>query len=146
MKFNLIIDKTAEESVTMTVHARSPLTDEIESLVLAYGGDDRLVGYRDEEMKLLRLGEVDCFFIADGKTCAAAADGKVYQLRMRLCEVEARLPAAFVKINRGAVGQLPRIERFIGTFAGGVDARFYGGHREYVSRRCLAELKRRMHL
>ena len=93
-----------------------------------------------------RIGEVDCFFIADGKTCAAAADGKTYQLRMRLCEVEARLPAAFVKINRGAVGQLSRIERFIGTFAGGVDARFYGGHREYVSRRCLAEIKRRMHL
>ena len=63
---------------------------------------------------------------------------------MRLCEVEARLPDAFVKINRSAVGQLSRIERFIGTFAGGVDARFYGGHREYVSRRCLAELKRRM--
>lgn len=146
MKFDLIIDKAAEEAVTVTAHARSPLTDEIESLVLAYGGDDRIVGYRDEEMKLLRIGEVDCFFIADGKTCAAAADGKVYQLRMRLCEVEARLPAAFVKINRGAVGQLSRIERFIGTFAGGVDARFYGGHREYVSRRCLAELKRRMHL
>lgn len=144
MKFNLIIDKAAEESVTVTVHAHSPLTDEIESLVLAYGGDDRLVGYRSEEMKLLRIGEVDCFFIADGKTCAAAADGKIYQLRMRLCEVEARLPDAFVKINRSAVGQLSRIERFIGTFAGGVDARFYGGHREYVSRRCLAELKRRM--
>ena len=120
---------SAEESVTVTVHAHSPLTDEIESLVLAYGGDDRLVGYRGEEMKLLRIGEVDCFFIADGKTCAAAADGKIYQLRMRLCEVEARLPDAFVKINRSAVGQLSRIERFIGTFAGGVDARFYGGHR-----------------
>ena len=91
MKFNLIIDKTAEESVTMAVHARSPLTDEIESLVLAYGGDDRLVGYRDEEMKLLRIGDVDCFFIADGKTCAATADGKTYLLRQRLCEIEARL-------------------------------------------------------
>ena len=63
-----------------------------------------------------------------------------------LREIEARLPAAFAKINRGAIGQLSRIERFVGTFAGGVDARFYGGHREYVSRRCLAELKRRMHL
>lgn len=144
MKFDLILDKTAEESVTVTAHARSPLTDEIESLVLACDGGDRIAGYRDEEMKLLRLGEVDCFFIADGKTCAAAADGRTYQLRQRLCEVEARLPAAFVKINRGAVGQLSRIERFIGTFAGGVDVRFYGGHREYVSRRCLAELKRRM--
>ena len=78
--------------------------------------------------------------------CAATADGKTYLLRQRLCEIEARLPAAFAKINRGAIGQLSRIERFVGTFAGGVDARFYGGHREYVSRRCLAELKRRMHL
>lgn len=144
MQFHLIIDKTATESITATVHTRSSLTDEIEGLVLAYSGDDRIVGYADGDMKLLRLGETDCFFVADGKTYAAAADGRTYLLRQRLCEVEARLPDAFVKINRGAVGQLSRIERFVGTFAGGVDARFYGGHREYVSRRCLSELKRRM--
>ena len=60
MKFNLIIDKAAEESVTVTVHAHSPLTDEIESLVLAYGGDDRLVGYRGEEMKLRTARPISC--------------------------------------------------------------------------------------
>lgn len=145
MKFELIIDADAPESVTAVVHARSPLTEELEALVLAYGGD-RLVGYREGETKLLRIGEANCFFTEGGKTYIAATDGRSYLPKRRLCEVEEQLPEGFVRLNRGAIGQLLRIERFVSTFAGGIDAVFYGGHREYVSRRCLAELKRRMGL
>ena len=36
-----------------------------------------------------------------------------------------------------------RIDRFDAAFSGGVDAVFRCGYREYVSRRCFAEIRRR---
>ena len=50
MKFNLIIDKVKEEEVTVTVHERSALTEQIEALVMQYTGTDRITAYAGDEM------------------------------------------------------------------------------------------------
>lgn len=144
MEFKLIIDPTAEETVTATVHKRSALTEEIELLVMQYAGTDRITGYTEDDVKVLRFGEIDCVFVEGGKTYAAASDGEVYLLKLRLFEAQGILPDAFVKINKSAIGNLGRIKRFTASFAGGVDAVFQCGHKEYVSRRCFAKIKRRL--
>ena len=46
MKYKLIIDKNAEEEITVIAHAPSSLTQKIENLVLDYSGADYLLGYR----------------------------------------------------------------------------------------------------
>ncbi len=143
MKFKLIIDKTAEEEVVATVHAPSDLTAKIEELVLAHSGDDRLPVYTEDDMKMLPFAQIECITVMDGKTIAIDGKGRQYRIRMRLYEVEKLLPGYFIRINKSAMVNEKRLERFAATYSGGVDAVMKSGYREYVSRRCFAEIKRR---
>jgi len=82
--------------------------------------------------------------VAEGKTWAIRKDGRRFRLRQRLYEIEAELPAAFIRINKSAIANRQHIERFRATFSGAVDAVFTCGYVEYVSRRCFAAIRRRM--
>lgn len=143
MKFTLIIDQTKDEEVTAVVHTRSPLTDRIEELILQDAGDDRVAAYRDDELKMLPFSQIECITVLDGKTYAIDVHGTRYRLKQRLYELEAKLPACFIRINKSAIANENRLERFVPSFSGAVDAVFQCGYREYVSRRCFAEIKRR---
>jgi DNA-binding LytR/AlgR family response regulator len=57
--------------------------------------------------------------------------------------LESILPTYFIRINKSTLANEHRIERFDAAFSGGVDAVFRCGYREYVSRRCFAEIRRR---
>ncbi len=144
MRFRLILDKNAEEEVCATVHERSPFIDELEGLVARHSGTDRLVGYADDERRLLHFEEVACVFVEAGKTYAVTREGDRFLLRQRLYEVEAALPGGFLRINKSAVGNVMGMERFTVSLTGAVDVIFQGGYRDYVSRRCFAAIKRRV--
>ena len=143
MKFTLIIDETKDEEITATVHHRSALTDQIEQLVLAHTGADRVPAYHEDELTLLPFSAIECITVLDGKTCAIDQHGKRYRLKLRLYELEEMLPSCFIRINKSAIANENRLDRFVPTFSGAVDALFKSGYREYVSRRCFAEIKRR---
>ena len=143
MKFRLIIDKEKDEEVVVTVHDRSSLTDEIESLVAAYAGTDKLPAFSDDGMKLLPFSQIECITVLDGKTMAIDCSGTHYRLKQRLYELEAQLPSSFIRINKSALANEARLDRFFVTYAGSVDAVFKCGYSEYVSRRCFAQIKRR---
>lgn len=143
MKFKLIVDKTQEEVVVATVHARSQLTDAIEALVRKASGADRIAAYTEDDMKLLAFAEIACITVLDGKTYAIDQAGKQYRLRQRLYELEEILPGCFIRINKSSLANETQLERFSAAFSGGVDAVFRCGYREYVSRRCFAAIKRR---
>ena len=143
MKFKLIIDKTKEEEVAVTAHARSSLTEQIEALVMQHTGSDRIIAYTEDEMKQLSFANIECITVLDGKTYAIDARNKRYRLKQRLYELESQLPSSFIRINKSSLANENRIERFSASFSGAVDAVFQCGYREYVSRRCFAEIKRR---
>ena len=143
MKYKLIIDKTGEEEIVARVHSPSALTEQIEELVRRYTGEDSLTGYRDEEMRRLSFREIECISVLDRKVIAIDSRGVQYRLRERLRELEARLPSSFMRINKSAIANMERIERFDTVFSGGVDAVFRCGWRDYVSRRCFGEIRRR---
>lgn len=145
MKFKLIIDKTKDEEVIATVHQRSRLTDEIQALVMQDAGADKIPGYTEDDMKMLSFSEIECVTILDGKTYAIDIHGTRYRLKQRLYELEDRLPAFFIRINKSTLANENRLERFSASFSGAVDAVFKCGYREYVSRRCFAAIKRRYH-
>lgn len=142
MKFELIIDKEKEESVVATVHQRTALIDEIETLILN-AGEDHIVAYADEELRMLSFYDIECISVIDGKTYAIDKKGKQYRLKQRLYELEMILPSSFIRINKSALANEKRLERFKVTYAGSVDAVFKCGYTEYVSRRCFAQIKRR---
>lgn len=143
MKYRLIIDKAAEEEIIAVVHAPSALTREIENLICSFSGADTIVGYRDDEMRKLAFSEIECVTILDRKVIAIDTDGKHYRLQDRLRELETLLPSYFIRINKSTLANEHRIARFDAVFSGGVDAVFQCGYREYVSRRCFSEIRRR---
>ncbi len=143
MKYKLIIDADAEEEITAIVHAPSSLTQGIEDLVRSFSGADFIMGYRDEEMRRLSFGEIECITILGRKVIAIDTEGNHYSLKDRLRDLEDILPSYFIRINKSTLANEHRIQRFNAVFSGGIDAVFLCGYREYVSRRCFAEIRRR---
>ena len=143
MKFRLIIDKEKDDEVVATVHSRSPLIDELEALISRH--TDRIPGYTEDDIKLLSISEIECITVLDGKTYAIDSENRHYRLKQRLYELEAQLPPSFIRINKSALANENALDRFAVTIAGSVDAVFKCGYREYVSRRCFSEIKRRLY-
>ena len=143
MKYKLIIDKNAEEEIIAVVHAPSSLTQQIEDLICSYSGVDSIYGYRDDELRKLAFQEIECITVIDRKVIAIDRTGKQYRIQERLRDLEEILPSYFIRINKSALANEHRIQRFDAVFSGGVDAVFECGYREYVSRRCFAEIRRR---
>ena len=143
MKYKLIIDKTAEEEIIAIVHAPSSLTREIEDLVCSFSGSDSIMGYREDEMRKLPFSEIECITILDRKVMAIDSRGNRYRIQDRLRDLEDILPSYFIRINKSTLANEHRIVRFDAVFSGAVDAVFQCGYREYVSRRCFAEIRRR---
>ena len=143
MKYKLIINRNVEEEIIARVHAPSALTQQIEDLVCSYSGMDSIMGYREDEMRKLAFQEIECITILDRKVIAIDTEGKQYRIQDRLRDLEEVLPSYFIRINKSSLANEHRILRFDAAFSGGVDAVFYCGYREYVSRRCFAEIRRR---
>ena len=143
MKYKLIIDRNADEEIIAIVRAPSALTQEIEDLVRGYSGVDFLTGYGEDEMRKLSFGDIECITILDRKVIAIDTDGNRYSLRDRLRDLENILPSYFIRINKSTLANENRIVRFDTVFSGGVDAVFRCGYRDYVSRRCFSEIRRR---
>ena len=143
MIFKLQLDMNHVEEIVATVHQRTALIDEIERLVTQDNLSEQIPGYEEDEIVMLDLKQIDCFFVEDERTYAHCQDGKQYLIRRRLYELEKNLPGYYERISKSAIANWPRISRFRVQLSGAVDAVFKSGYTECISRRCFAELKRR---
>ena len=143
MKYKLIIDKQAEEEIIAIVHGPSALTQQIENIVCSFSGTDSIMGYRDDGIQKLMFSEIECITVLDRKVIAMDSCGVRYRIQDRLRDLEDVLPSYFIRINKSTLANEHRIVRFDAAFSGGVDAVFRCGWRDYVSRRCFAEIRRR---
>lgn len=143
MKYRLIIDKDAEEEIIAMVHGPSELTRRIEDLVRDYSGTDSILLIGEDELRRLEFSEIECFTVLDRRVIAIDGTGTHYRVQERLRELEDILPAYFIRINKSTLANEHRIVRFDAAFSGGVDAVFRCGYRDYVSRRCFAQIRRR---
>ena len=141
MRFKLIIDQEKDEEVIVTAKERSPLIDEIEALISKHL--DRIPGYTEDDIKMLSVSEIECITVLDGKTYAIDSNNQRYRLKARLYELEQQLPSSFIRINKSALANEKALDRFTVAYPGAVDAVLKCGYREYVSRRCFAQIKRR---
>lgn len=142
MKFRIIIDREKDEEVVARVHERTPLLDELEALVTGGAGGGEIAACDGGDIRLLRLSDIEAFYIENGRTYAACTDGGRYIIRKHLYELEDILPAGFRKINKSAIANMKKIVRFRSGINGAVDAVFGSGFSDYISRRCFAELKK----
>lgn len=140
------IDKNKEEEIVAFVRRPSALTDKIERLVREDTGDTKLTVYSAERGTLSEIDyqEIESVSVSGGKTTVIDGKGNQYMVRLRLYELQELLPACFVRINKSALANKNRIVRFEAAFGGAVNVVFGSGYRDYVSRRCFAEIKRRL--
>ena len=143
MKYKLVIDKNAEEEVIAIVHEPSLLTEQIENLVCSFSDTDGITGSNDDEKRQLAFHEIECITILDRKVIAIDRNGKQYRIQQTRRDLEEILPSYFIRINKSTLANEHCILRFDAVFSGGVDAIFQCGYKEYVSRRCFAQIRRR---
>lgn len=146
MNFKIFIDKEKEEEIVATVHKRTKLIDEIEALVVNEDTANEIVGYDEDGIVILKLENIEAFYIENSKTYAVCTDKKRYRVKSALYELEKILPSNFKKLNKSNLANMKHIVRFKTLLNGAVDAEFKSGFTDYISRRCFAELKRRYSL
>lgn len=144
MKYRLIIDREAEEEITVRVNSPSRLTDEIENLVKAYTGNSGITVSDEGELFTLEFADIECVTVIDRRVYAIDREGRKRRINYRLCDLDGILPSYFIRINKSSIANERRIQKFHTVYSGAVDAVFKSGYREYVSRRCFAEIRRRM--
>ena len=144
MKYKLIIDREAEEEIVARVNAPSRLTEEIERLVSSYSGNDGITVSSGDELFTLNFMDIECLAVIDRRVYAVDKDGVKHRISHRLSDLEPTLPAYFIRINKSSIANEMRIAKFHTVYSGAVDAIFKSGYREYVSRRCFAQIKRRL--
>ena len=142
MKFKLIIDKNAPDELIVIAREPSPLTDKIEDLVNSYCGADKITVQTKNSLKQLAFSEIECITVIDGKTCVIAGNGERFESKMRLYEIEELLPSTFIRINKSAIANKKKLDRFTAGYSGSVNAVFKSGYTDYVSRRCFAKIKK----
>jgi DNA-binding LytR/AlgR family response regulator len=101
------------------------------------------MGSSDDEKRRLSFYEIECITILDRKVMAIDTNGNQYRIQQSLRDLEEILPSYFIRINKSTLANEHRIRRFDAVFSGGVDAVFQCGYKEYVSRRCFAQIRRR---
>ena len=143
MKYKLLIDPQAEEEIIAIVHAPSALTEQIEALVRGRSATDGVMGHGEDAMRKLAFSDIECITVLERKVFAIDTEGVQYRIQERLRDLEAILPAYFIRINKSTLANERRILRFDAAVSGGVDAVFRCGYRDYVSRRCFAQIRRR---
>ena len=146
MKFRLLIDKTKDEEVFVTAHNKSELTSQIENIVLKYQNTDKIYAYSETDMVMLEFSQIECISVSDSKTYAITTEGKRYLIKMRLYEIENIMPSYFIRINKSSLANENHLKCFSVSYSTAVDAVFKSGYKEYVSRRCFSEIKRRFNL
>ena len=143
MKFKLIIDEKCDEEILARVHSANDLTRKIEDLVLSYVGDDEISVQGDYELLTVKFADIECITVIDRKLYVIDIKNNKYRTGGTLSELEERLPSYFIRINKSSLANEKKISCFKTSFSGGVDAVFKCGYKDYVSRRCFAEIKRR---
>ena len=142
MKLEDFNNLTDEEKAAF-LETSTAATQQIEDLVCSYSGATVILGYRDDELRKLPFGEIECITVLERKVIAIDTKGNHYRIQDRLRDLEDILPSYFIRINKSTLANEHRILQFDAAFSGGVDAVFQCGYREYVSRRCFAEIRRR---
>ena len=141
MKFSLFIETEREEEVIVYAHRESELTESIKDLVS--GTNNNLVGYKNNELVKINLENVYCFTIENNKLYAVMEKEKLL-IKQRLYQIEEMLGSKYIKINQSSIANINFIDRFDASIGGTLTVIFKNKYKDYVSRRQIKEVKKRM--
>ncbi|WP_428910039.1 LytTR family DNA-binding domain-containing protein [Niallia sp. Krafla_26] len=144
MKVNIDINEKYDET-TVTIHAKK-WSKELEELIrkLEYQTPKRIIGVQGGKSVLLSPSEID-FIFAENRKVYASMNQKSIELTMKLYEAEELLEShGFCRLSKSALGNLNNMVSFELAFNGNLCVYFHSGSKEYVSRKYVHELKRKL--
>jgi DNA-binding LytR/AlgR family response regulator len=146
MKIRIEIDKTAEEAEVIIRCARiDRIVSHIQGAVLdALAEEQRLLLLKNGMDYYLPSEDILFFEATGGKTWAHTAED-VFEIKMRLYELEEMLPRSFIRISKSAIVGARKIHSIEKNIAGPSLIRFDGSHKQVAaSRRYFKILKERL--
>ena len=143
MKYQLIIDKTKEESIVITVHEKTDKIKQIEDIINS--NKYQFLAYNQEEIVPININEVFAFFTNDSKVYVSLNDNELL-IKERIYQIEELLDNSFIKINQGCIVNINKILKFDSSITGSIKVILKNGFSDYISRRELKNVKRRIGL
>lgn len=141
MQIEIRIDETCKEPKVIIV--TNQMTDEIKDLAekLSARQATVLAGFKKDTMEVMKTETIERIYAAQGKVYAVTEQGE-YMLRLRLYELEERLPGTdFVRISNSEIINLRKVKAFDLSFTGTICVTLTNGTVTYVSRRYVSKIK-----
>lgn len=148
MKLNVEIDTNIEEPAALITTPR--MTEEVTRVVDFISKLDDITtvisGIRDDKVELLEQESIFRIYAEEGKVFARTESG-LYQIRLRLYELEERLDdSKFVRISNSEIVNLKKVKSLDLSFVGTICMELSNGEVSYVSRRYVSKIKKKLGL
>ena len=144
MKLNINIDVGAKEPEILitTAHMTEDVNRVVEFVSRLDDSPTVLSGTRDDKVELLDYDAIIRIYAEEGKVFARTEQG-LYQIRLRLYEVEERLDnGKFVRISNSEIVNLKKVKSLDLSFVGTICMELSNGEVSYVSRRYVSKIKK----
>lgn len=148
MKLNVEIDTNIEEPAALITTPR--MTEEVTRVVDFISKLDDITtvisGIRDDKVELLEQESIFRIYAEEGKVFARTESG-LYQIRLRLYELEERLDdSKFVRISNSEIVNLKKVKSLDLSFVGTICMELSNKEVSYVSRRYVSKIKKKLGL
>ena len=145
MRIRIEIDNDAEEEViirTRQIDERTAAIEQALSEVLA--GRTGFPFYQNEKEFFFPLKDI-LFFETQNKEVMAHTREQVYQVKLRLYELEEKLPSSFLRVSKSTIVNVAHIHSIEKNITGASEVEFAGTYKKiYVSRGYYKVLKEKM--
>lgn len=141
MKYKIEINSSQDEDLIICAKEHTPTLERLEAMLAEL--DKSIIGYDGGATIKLNPQQIHCFFIEDTKTYAMT-ERKRLQVKERMYKIEEAFPENFVKINQSCLINVSKIARFDSSIGGALLVTLENGYKDYVSRRQLKSVKKRM--
>lgn len=141
MQLEVKIDSSYTEPKVMILTAS--MTEEVNAILsrLSDQAPQMITGSRDGRLEVIEQADLIRIYASAGKVFAVTHKGE-YTLRLRLYEVEERLPHQFVRISNSEIINLKKVSHFDLSLTGTICVKLANGTVTYVSRRYVSKLKK----
>lgn len=142
MQLEVKIDSSYIEPKVIILTAS--MTEDVRILVgkLSEHAPQIISGSKDEKVEVLEQADLIRIYASAGKVFAVTKKGE-YALRLRLYEIEERLPPSqFVRISNSEIINLKKVNHFDLSLTGTICVKLANGTVTYVSRRYVPKLKK----
>lgn len=142
MRLEVKIDSSCIEPKVIIMTAS--MTEDVNSILnkLSDQAPQIISGSKDHKIEVIEQADLIRIYASSGKVFAVTHKGE-YALRLRLYEIEERLPPhQFVRISNSEIINLKNVNDFDLSFTGTICVRLANGTITYVSRRYVSKLKK----